>query len=190
MSMVEELTFFLGLRIIHSYEGLFLSQEKYLKEMLKIFQMEASSSVSTPMVVGYKLKKDDPSLDVDQRTYRSMICSILYITTSHPYIMQTVGMVGIFQSDFKQSHLVDVKRILKYLKGTMNYGIWSPRNQNLQLTTYSDVDWGNCLDERKSKSGGGFFLGDSLVAWLSKKQGSISVSTTEAEYIAAATYCT
>ena len=69
----------------------------------------------------------------------------------------------------------------------MNYGIWYPRNQNLQLTSYSDADWENCLDERKSTSGGAFFLGDSLVAWLSKNQGSISLSTAEDEYTDAAT---
>jgi hypothetical protein len=72
----------------------------------------------------------------------------------------------------------------------MTYGLWYPRNQNLQLTAYSDVDWENCLDERKSTSGGEFFLGDSLVAWLSKKKVSISLSTTEVEYIAATTCCT
>jgi hypothetical protein len=72
----------------------------------------------------------------------------------------------------------------------MTYGLWCPRNQSLQLTSYSDADWANCVDERKSTSEGAFFLGNSLVAWLSKKQGSISLSTTEVEYIAAATYCT
>jgi hypothetical protein len=72
----------------------------------------------------------------------------------------------------------------------MNYGLWYPRNQNFQLSVYSDPDWANCLDERKSMSGGEFFLGESLVAWLSKKQGSISLSTTEAECIASTTCCT
>jgi hypothetical protein len=72
----------------------------------------------------------------------------------------------------------------------MTYGMWYPRNQNFQLTTYSDADWANCVDERKSTSGGAFFLGDSLVAWLSKKQGSISLSTTKAEYIVDVTCCT
>jgi hypothetical protein len=72
----------------------------------------------------------------------------------------------------------------------MTYGLWYPRNQSLQLTTYSNADWANCVDERKSTSGGAFFLGNSLVAWLSKKQGSISLSTTETEYIATATCCT
>ena len=85
--MIGELSFFLGLRIIQSSEGLFLSQEKYLKEMLKIFQMEDLSPISTPMVVGCKLSKDDPSANVEKRTYRSMIGSILYTTTSRPDIM-------------------------------------------------------------------------------------------------------
>jgi hypothetical protein len=72
----------------------------------------------------------------------------------------------------------------------MTYGLWYPRNQSLQLTAYSDADWANCIDERKRTSGGAFFLGNSLVVWLSKKQGSISLSTTVAEYIVAATCCT
>jgi hypothetical protein len=72
----------------------------------------------------------------------------------------------------------------------MNYGLWYPRNMNFQLSFYLDVDWANCVDERKNTSGGSFFLGNSLVAWLRKKQGSISLSTTKVEYIAAATCCT
>ena len=119
-----------------------------------------------------------------------MIGSILYITASRPDIMHVVGMVGIFQSNPKQSHLVDVKRIFKYLKGTMTYGLWYPRNKNIQLNAYSDVDWANCLDERKSTSGDAFFLGDSLVAWTSKKQGLIYLSTIEAECIVSSTCCT
>jgi len=151
MSMIGELSYFLGLQIIQNAEGLFLSQEKYLKEMLMIFQMEDLSPVSTPMIVGCKLRKENISSDVDQRTYPSMIGILLYITTSRLDIMQVVGMVGRFQSAPKQSHLVAVKRIFKYLKGTMTYGLWYPRNQNFQLTMYSDADWTKCLDERKFK---------------------------------------
>ena len=138
--------------------------------MLKKFQMEDSLHVSTPMVVGCKFIKDDPSRDVDQGTYRSMIGTLLYITTSRPNIMQVVGMVGRCKSAPKQNHLGDVKRIFKYLKGTMTYGLWYPRNQNLQLTAYSDADWDICVDERKRTSGGAFFLGDYLVAWMSKNR--------------------
>jgi hypothetical protein len=125
--------------------------------------MEYSTLVSTPMVVGCKLSKYDISPDVDQRTYRSMIGSILYITTSCHDIMKDVGMVGCYQSAPKQIHLANVKRIFKYLKGTMTYGLWYPRNHIFQLNAYSYVDWENCLDERKNTSGGALFLGDSLV---------------------------
>jgi hypothetical protein len=169
MSMIGELSYFLGLQVNQSSTGILISQEKYLKELLKKFQMEDYSSVSTHVVVGCNLNKYDISLDVDQRTYRSMIGNLLYITTSYSDIMQVVGMVGRYQCAPKQSHLVVVKRIFKYLKGTMNYDMWYPRNQNIQLIVYSDVDWENCVDERKSTSGGEFFLGDSLVAWISKK---------------------
>jgi hypothetical protein len=109
-----------------------------------------------------------------------MIGNILYTTTSHPYIMHAFGMVGRYQDAPKQSPMLAVKRIFRYLKGTMNYVLWYPRNQNFQLSVYSDVDWANCVDERKSMSGGAFFLGDSLVAWLSMKQGSISLLNTKA----------
>jgi hypothetical protein len=190
MSMIGELSFFLGLQITQRSEGMFISQETYLREMLKRFQMEDSKLVGTPMVTGCKLSKDDDSPDVDQSSYRSMIGNLMYITTSRPDIMHAIGMVGRYQSAPKQSHLLVVKRIFKYLKETMNYGLWYPKNQDFQLSVYLDVDWVNCTGERKNISGGAFFLGDSLVAWLSKKKGSISLSATEAEYIVDATYCT
>jgi hypothetical protein len=190
MSMIGELSFFLNLQITQRPEGMFISQEKYLREMLKRFQMEDSKTMGTPMVTGCKLSKDDDSLDVDQSSYRSMIGSLLYITASRPDIMHVVGMVGRYQAAPKQSHFQVVKRIFRYLKETMTYGLWYPINQSLQLTAYSDADWANYVDERKIINGGAFFLDDSLVAWLSKKQGSISLSTIEVEYIAASTYCT
>jgi hypothetical protein len=146
MSLIGEPSYFLGLQVKRSSAGIFVSQEKYLKEMLKKFQMEDSSPVSTPMVVGCKISKDDISLDVDQRTYISMIGSLLYITSSHPDLMQAVGMVGRYQSAPKQSHLAVFTRIFKYLKGTMTYGLWYPRNQNFQLPAYSDADWASCVD--------------------------------------------
>jgi hypothetical protein len=94
MSMIGELSFFPGLQITQRSEGIFLSHEKYLKEMLKRFQMEDSKTMSTPMVTGCKLSKDDDSPDVDQSSYRSMIGILLYITTYHPYIMHVVGIAG------------------------------------------------------------------------------------------------
>jgi uncharacterized membrane protein YciS (DUF1049 family) len=111
ISMTGELSFFLGLQITQRFEGLFLSQEKYLREMLKRFQMEDSTPMSTPMVTGCKLRKDDDSPNVDQSSYMSMIGSLLYIIASRPYIMHVVGMVGRYQATPKQIHLLVVKRI-------------------------------------------------------------------------------
>ena len=119
--------------------------------MLKKFQMEDSKPASTPMVTGCKLSKDDDSPDVDQSSYRSMIGSLLYITTSHPDIMHVVGMVGRYQSAPKHSHLLAIKIIFIYLKGTMDYDQWYPRNKNFQLSVYSYVDWDNCVEKGKAR---------------------------------------
>jgi hypothetical protein len=127
MSMIGELAFFLGLQITQRPEGMFISQEKYLREMLKKFQMEDSKPVGTPMVTGCKLRKYDDSPDVGQSSYRSMIGSLLYITTSRPDIMHVVGMVGRYQDASKQSHLQAVKRIFRYLN--RNNDLWSVVSQ-------------------------------------------------------------
>ena len=119
-----------------------------------------------------------------------MIGSLLYLMATRTDILQAVCMVACFQSSPKESHLVALKRILRYLKGTMDYGLWYPKGKGFTLTAYTDADWAGSIDDRKSTSGGAFFLGGSLVAWHSKKQESVSLSTAEAEYIAAVSSCT
>ena len=109
MSMLGELTFFLGLQTSQSEKGIFISQTKYIKEMLKKFKMEESKPVSTPMVTGCKFSKDYESLEVDHTMYRSMIGSLLYVTTTRPYVMQAVGLVSRFQSAPKETHVAAVK---------------------------------------------------------------------------------
>ena len=103
--------------------------------------------------------------------------------------MQAVGMVARFQSSPIKSHLAAMKIILRYLKGTTDFGLWYPKSSTLIVTTYFDADWARSVDDRKSTSGNAFFMGDCLVSWLNKKQSSISLSTAEAEYIAAADCC-
>ena len=114
-----------------------------------------------------------------------MIGSLLYVTASRPDVKQDVGMVARFQVAPKESHVQAVKIIFGYLKGTIDLGLWYPRKNTISLKSYSNADWDGCVDDRKSTSGGAFFLGKSLVSWISKKHTSISLSTTEAEYIAA-----
>ena len=148
--------------------------------MLKKFGMEDCKPVSTPMIIGCKLIKDDESKEVDQRLYRSMIGSLLYVTASRPDVMQAIGQVARFQATPKETHVLAVKRIFRYLKGTIDFGIWYPKGNDLTLVSYTDADWAGNIDDRKSTSGEAFYLGDCLVSWLSKKQYSVSLSTTEA----------
>ena len=124
MSMLGELTFFLWLQVYQIEKWIFISQTKYIKDMLKKFKMEDSKPVSTPMVIGCKLIKDDESLEVDHTMFRSMIDSLLYVTATSPDVMQAVGLVARFQSAPKETHVIAVKRIFKYLKGAMEYGLW------------------------------------------------------------------
>jgi hypothetical protein len=137
-----------------------------------------------------KLSKDDDSKFIDLRQYRSMIGSPLHVTTSRLDVMQTVGQVARFQATPKESHVLVVKRIFRYLKGIEEFGLWYPKGKDLSLMTYIDADWAGCIDDRRSTSGAAFYLGECLVSWLSKKQSSVSLSAAEAEYIAAATCCT
>ena len=119
-----------------------------------------------------------------------MISIFLYVTASRLDVMQVVGQVARFQAVPKETHIIVVKRIFRYLKETFNFGLWYPKGNDLIVISYSDVDWAGCVDDRRSTSGTTFFLGDCLVSWSSKKQSSVSLSTAEAEYIAATACCT
>ena len=147
MSMLGELTFFLGLQVYQTDKGIFISQTKYIKDMLKIFKMEDSSPDSTPMITGCKLSKDDESLEVDHTMYRSMIGSLLYVTYTRTDVMQVVGLVARFQSIPKDIYLTVIKIIFKYLKGTMEHGLWYPKIQDFILKAFTDADWAGSVDD-------------------------------------------
>jgi len=127
MSMMGELNFFLGLQIKQSNEGIHISQSKYCKEMLKKFEMENAKPISTPMSLSDKLTEDPKGIPVDTKKYRGMIGSLLYITASRPDIQYSVCKCARFQVAPKESHLSAVKRILRYLKGTVDLGLWYPK---------------------------------------------------------------
>ncbi|RVW35762.1 Retrovirus-related Pol polyprotein from transposon RE1 [Vitis vinifera] len=185
MSMMGELNYFLGLQIKQLKEGTFINQAKYIKDLLKRFNMEEAKVMKTPMSSSIKLDMDEKGKSIDSTMYRGMIGSLLYLTASRPDIMYSVCLCARFQSCPKESHLSAVKRILRYLKGTMNIGLWYPKGDNFELIGFSDADFAGCRVERKSTSGTCHFLGHSLVSWHSKKQNSVALSTAEAEYIAA-----
>jgi hypothetical protein len=148
MSLLGELSFFLGLQIRQRNQGIFISQTKYIREMLKRFGMEDCKPVITPMQTSCKLRKDGDLKSTDQRQYRSMIGSLLYVTASRPDVMQTVGQVARFQAAPKELHVLAVKRIFRYLKGTKEFGLWYPKGKDLLLIAYTDADWAGCIDDQ------------------------------------------
>ncbi|XP_030930911.1 secreted RxLR effector protein 161-like [Quercus lobata] len=119
-----------------------------------------------------------------------MIGSLLYLTASRPDVSYSVGVFARYQANPKESHMIALKRIIKYVKTTADFGVWYNKDTNDILARYSDADWAENADNRKSTSGGCFYVGNNLVSWMSKKQNSISLSTAEAEYIVASSCCT
>jgi hypothetical protein len=190
MSMISELTYFLGFQVQQSPQGIFVSQSKYAKDLVKRFGLDGKIHARTRMSTSVELHADVAGKPVDQSLYRSMKGCLLYLTASRPDISFSVGVCARFQANPKESHLTVVKRILRYVNGTVNFGISFSRNTNLEFVGYSDADWAGNVDDRKITSSGCFYVGTNLVAWMSKKQNSISLSTIEAEYIAVGSCCT
>jgi hypothetical protein len=189
MSMIGELKYFLGFQIKQLQEGTFISQTKYIQDILNKFGMKDGKPIKTPMGTNGHLDLDTGGKSVDQKVYRSMIGSLLYLCASQPDIMLSVCMCARFQVDPKEVHLRVMKRIIRYLVYTPKFGLWYPKESTFDLIGYSDADWVGCKIDRKSTLGTCQFLGRSLVSWASKKQNSVVVSTTEAEYIVVGHCC-
>jgi hypothetical protein len=189
MSMMGELNFFLGLQIKQLEDGIFFNQSKYIKDMLKKFGLEDSKPIKTPMSTETKLTKDEESESVDSTKYRGMIGSLLYLTASRPDIMFSVCLCARFQEDPKTTHLEAVKRIFRYIKGTTHLGLWYPKGTGIDTIVYADSDHAGDYVDRKSTSGICTFVGHCLTSWFSKKQTTLAISTTEAEYVLAGKAC-
>ncbi|KAL6334437.1 hypothetical protein AAG906_015626 [Vitis piasezkii] len=175
MSMVGELTYFLGFQVKQLNDGIFLSQSKYERELVKNFGLESTKHFRTPMLTNLKLSKDESKKGVEETLYMSMIGSLSF----------SVGVCARYQACPKESHLIALKRIIRYITGTLELGPWYPFDTHSDVACYTDVDWAGNVDDRKNTSGGCFYIGNCLVAWMSKKQNSVSLSTTEAKYIVA-----
>ena len=141
MSMVGELNYFLGLQVKQRKDVIFISQEKYAKNLIKKFDLDSKKHASTPMSSLAKLSLDPANVEVDLALYRSMIGNLLYLTVSRPNITFSVGVCAQFQAAPKESHLTAVQRIIRYVNGTFDYGIWnSKEDSNKCLAGYSDAD--------------------------------------------------
>jgi hypothetical protein len=164
MFMMEELKYFLGFQIKQLQEGTFICQTKYIQDILKKFGMKNAKPIKTPMGTNGHLYLDTGGKSVYQKVYRSMIGSLLYLCSSRPDIMLSVCMCARFQANPKEVHISVVKRIMRYLVYTPNFGLWYPKGSTFDLIGYSDADYAGCKIDRKSTSGTCLFLRRSLVS--------------------------
>nr|GEU82583.1 copia protein [Tanacetum cinerariifolium] len=156
---------------------------------LKKALLDSCDSVDIPMVDRLKLDEDPSGIPIDQTYFCSMVGSLMYLTVSRPGLVFVVCMCARYQAKPTKKHFEALKRVFQYLKGTINWGLWYPKDTAMALTAYADADHAGCQDTRRSTSGSAQFFGDKLVSWSSKKWKSTAISTTEAEYIAMSGCC-
>ncbi|GAB2289900.1 hypothetical protein Dimus_038074 [Dionaea muscipula] len=195
------LNYYLGIQVVQSSTGIFISQQSYIKKLLELYGMEHCKAVSTRMAVGTKLSRVGNGEFVDSSVYRSMVGSLRYVTCTRPDVLYSVGVVCRFMEKPREDHLAAFKRIFRYLKGTLNYGLWysssstssavsssspTPVATETTLIGYSDSDWGGDADCKRSTTGFLFCYGGIAFTWVSKLQPIVTLSYSESEYVAAA----
>ncbi|GKA52164.1 retrovirus-related pol polyprotein from transposon TNT 1-94 [Tanacetum coccineum] len=172
MLMMGKISFFLGLQISQSPRGIFLNQSKYALESLKKYGMQSCDLVDTQ------------GKAVDPTHYRGMVGTIMYLTSNRLNLVYVVYMCARYQARPTKNHQHALKRIFRYLRVTVNRGLWYSKDSAIALTALVDADHASCQDTRRSTSGSMQLLGDRLVSWSSKRQKSAKISSMEAEYIA------
>ncbi|KAK2404675.1 putative mitochondrial protein [Trifolium repens] len=187
MTDLGKLTYFLGMELLETSGGIVLHQAKYAKEILRKFEMVDCNSSVTPADTKVMIEDDDTSEAIDSTMFRQLVGSLRYLCQSRPDISYAVGYISRFMSKPLKSHFLAAKRILRYINGTVHYGVLFPYSSNretLELVGFSDADWCGDKIERKSTSGYLFKFQGAPVSWCSKKQSVIALSSCEAEYVA------
>ncbi|CAN6676589.1 unnamed protein product [Malus baccata var. baccata] len=186
MKDLGSLHYFVGIQIVQSKDGLFLSQDKYVTDLLTKSDMLLSKPCATPCLPYNRLVSDDGKPYNNPTLYKSLVGALQYLTFTRPDIAFAVHQVCQFMQRPMESHFISVKRILRYLKATQGCGIQYIRG-SLDLTAYSDADWVGDSNDRRSTTGIVAFLGSNPISWMSNKQNTVSRSSTEAEYRALST---
>jgi hypothetical protein len=173
----------LGLEVWQSLKKIFLNQGKYTIVILNIFDMLKCKAMTTPMEMNLKLLVDTSSELVDATLYRQIIESLMYLTNTRPDILFFVNTLSQYLVEPRRVHLVSTKHVMRYLKGTLYYGPCYTGDHDFRLYGYTDLDWARSALDRKRTPGCCFNLGSSMTSWKSRKQSSISLNTTQVEYI-------
>ncbi|KAE8707741.1 hypothetical protein F3Y22_tig00110377pilonHSYRG00343 [Hibiscus syriacus] len=179
------MAYYLGIEVKQQNDGIFISQERYAKEILKKFKMENCKPISTPAEYEIKMTKHEEGKSVDPTFFKSLVGSLRYLTCTRPDILHAVGLVSRYMESPTTTNFKATKRILRYLKGTIDFGLFYSVSNDYKLVGYSDSDWGGDIDNQRSTTGFVFFMGDIAFTWMSKKQPIVTLSTCEAEYVAA-----
>ncbi|XP_050920124.1 uncharacterized mitochondrial protein AtMg00810-like [Lathyrus oleraceus] len=177
--------YYLGVKVKQEDKGIFITQEGYAKEVLKKFKVDDSNPVGTLMEYGSKLSKHENGEIVDPTLYKRLVRSLHYLTSTRPNILYVVGVLSRYMEAPTTNHFKVAKRILRYMKGTTNFGLHYYSSNNYEIIGYNDSDWSGDLDDRKRNIGFVFFIGDIVFTWMSKKQPIITLSTCEAEHVIA-----
>jgi len=185
MSDLGLLHHFLGMEILQTDQGVFIHQGKYAKSLLSKFGLDDCKPVSIPLATGEKLKKLDESELADEGLYRRIVGSLLYLTATRPDLMYAASLLSRFMTGPTKIHMGAAKRILRYMQGTLSYGIEYVRDQSVTLIGFCDADWAGSEDDNRSTSGYAFSFGIGVFSWSSMKQNTVALSTAEAEYVSA-----
>ncbi|PNX81311.1 copia-type polyprotein [Trifolium pratense] len=188
MTDLGKMKYFLGVEVNQGKQGIFIHQQKYSAEILKRFGMEDCNKVCSPIVTGCKLVKDENGKPTDATTYKQMIGCLMYLLATRPDLTFAVCLAARYMERPTEMHVALVKRIMRYLKGTLKLRMLykCKENNDLIVKGWSDSDYAGDHDDRKSTSGYVFTLGGSVICWSSKKQLIVTLSTTEAEFVSAA----
>eukprot|EP00253_Pinus_taeda_P030339 PITA_30339 len=179
------LRYFLGIEVDQNENGIFISQARYVNEVLGRFNMQECKTSITPTVMGLKLSKEDINKDFDPSLYKSIVASLMYLTATRPHIMFAVSLISRFMERPKEAHWEAAKKIMRYVKGTKRFGILYNVSEHSDLVGYTDSDWAGSVDDRKRTPGYVFHMGSGAISWASKNQSIVALSTVEAEYVAA-----
>ena len=186
MSDLGAMSYFLGMEIHQSSSGIFVSKKKYVVDVLKKFKLDSCKEAATPLAQNEKISKNDGEKLEDPSAYRSLVGSLLYLTTTRPDLMFPAGLLSRFMSSPSNVHMGVAKRVLRYIRGTSDLGIWYSKTGGVNLIGYANSDWAGSVDDMKSTSDYVFTLGSGAICWNAKKQEVVAQSTAEAEYISMA----
>ncbi|XP_060201836.1 uncharacterized mitochondrial protein AtMg00810-like [Lycium barbarum] len=176
------LSYFLGIAVTRNADGLFLSQKQYAEEILERAGMSHCSPSPTPIDTKPKLSASKDAPFDDPTKYRQLAGALQYLTFTRPDISYAVQQVCLHMHDPRNEHMAALKRILRYIRGSIDFGLHLYKSTINSLVSYTDADWGGCPNTRRSTSGYCVFLGDNLISWSSKRQPTLSRSSAEAEY--------